>query len=381
MRGVEIMLNKERAIQKFMELVQIDSVSLNELGVATYLTEYFEGLGYEVFEDQKSKKAVPQSNTGNILVKVPGKGTLANNDIIILQAHMDTVEPGNGVKPSISADGKFVVSDGTTILGADDKAGIAQIIELEAVLRENNIDHAPMEFLFTISEEVGLLGSFNVDTDLIEGRIAYVIDGDGGPGSAIIGGPDFYDLVGKITGKAAHAGMAPETGISSIQVMSHAISNMKLLKVDEDTTTNIGRVICDYPTNVVPEVTTFEMEVRSLDSAKAEAQVKHLQDALEEAAAKFGATLELEISKSLSSYKHNDDNKVLKLYKDMCDRHNLDYRPTVIRGGTDVSGLMDNGIDAICIATGGYNAHELNENLDIAEFMENIQQLVWLVTE
>lgn len=381
MKGVEIMLNRERAVNRFMELVQIDSVSLNELGVATYLKNYFEGLGYEVFEDQRSKKAVPEANTGNILVKVPGRGALANEDIIILQSHMDTVEPGNGVKPSVTEDGKYVVSDGTTILGADDKAGIAQIIELDAVLRENQLDHAPLEYLFTISEEIGLLGAFNVDTDLVEGRIAYVLDGGDGPGAAIIGGPDFYDLVGTVTGKAAHAGVAPEKGISSIQVLSHAIANMKMLKVDEDTTTNIGRVLCDYPTNVVPEVTRFEMEVRSLDADKGQAQVEHLKETLQEACDKFGAKLDLEVTKSLSAYKLNDDNKVLKLYKDMCDRHNLDYRPMVVRGGTDVSGLIANGIDAICLAAGGEFAHELNERLIIDEFMENIQQLVWIVTE
>ena len=156
---------------------------------------------------------------------------------------------------------KYVVSDGTTILGADDKAGIAQILEVEAVLRENKLDHAPLELLFTIAEEVGILGAFNVDTDILKGKIAYVLDGGGGPGVALIGGPDFFDIKGTIKGKAAHAGVSPEQGISSIQVMADAISHMRLLKVDEDTTTNIGRVICNYPTNVVPEITSFEMEL------------------------------------------------------------------------------------------------------------------------
>ncbi len=381
MKGVEFMLNKERSIQRFMELVQIDSVSLNELGVAQYLKEYFENLGYEVFEDMRSKKAVPKGNTGNIVVRVPGKGAMAKNDIIILQAHMDTVEPGNGVKPSITQDGRYVVSDGTTILGADDKAGIAQIMEVEAVLREQNLDHPPLEFLFTICEEIGLFGSFNVDTELVKGRMAYVIDGGDGPGAAIIGGPDYYDITGTIYGKAAHAGMAPDTGISSIQVLSHAISNMKLLKVDEDTTTNIGRVHCDYPTNVVPEVTTFEMEVRSLDSNKAQAQLDHVKACLDDACEKFGARLDYHVSKSLSAYKLSDDNEVLKKYREMCERHQLDYRPIVMRGGTDVSGLVENGIDAICIATGGEFAHELTERLDIEEFLADTQQLLWLVTE
>lgn len=381
MKGVERMLDKERAIHRFMELVQIDSVSLNELGVATYLRKYFENLGYKVYEDEVSQKAVPKANTGNIVVKVPGRGAKANEETIMLQAHMDTVEPGEGVKPSLSEDGNYIVSDGTTILGADDKAGIAQIMEVEAVLRTEELDHPPLEFLFTISEEIGLLGSFNLDKDLVDAKIAYVLDGDGGPGAAIIGGPDYYDITGSIKGRAAHPGVAPETGISSIQVLSHAIAKMKLLKVDEDTTSNIGRVLCDYPTNVVPEITRFEMEVRSLDEKKALKQIDHIKETLETTCEAFGADLEVNVSKSLSAYKHSEDNKVLKLFKDMCERHDLDYRPMVIRGGTDVSGLMKNGIDAICLATGGEFAHELKERLDIEEFMDNIQQLIWLITD
>lgn len=375
------MINRDRALQRFMELVQIDSQSMNERGVADYLIAYFTELGYEVHEDMVSRKAVPQSNAGNVIVKIPGKGSKAHEDIIILEAHMDTVEPGNGVKPSFSEDGLYIVSDGTTILGSDDKAGIAQIIEVEAVLRENNLDHPPLELLFTIGEEVGILGAFNIDKDLVKGKIAYVLDGGGGPGAAVIGGPDYYDILGTITGRAAHAGQAPDEGISSIQVMADAISNMKLLKIDEDTTTNIGRVICDYPTNVVPEVTRFAMEVRSLDTEKGKAQVQHVLDTLQASVDKFGAKLEVSVDQSLHAYHHSEDNPVLKRFKAMCERHNLNYRTLVMRGGTDVSGLSYNGIDAIALAAGGEFAHELRERLIISQFLENTQQVLWLVTE
>ena len=375
------MIDKERAIHYFMELVQIDSVSLNEKGVSDYLRTHFEALGYDVVEDLKSKEASKTGNAGNLIVKIPGKGAKAHEKPIMLQAHMDTVEPGNGIKPQISDDGNYIVSDQSTILGADDKAGIAQIMEVEAVLRLEELDHPPLEFLFTIGEEIGLIGSFSLDTSLVDAKIAYVLDGGDGPGAAIIGGPDYYDLKGSIKGKAAHAGVAPETGISSIQVLSHAIANMKLLKIDEDTTTNIGRVYCNYPTNVVPEISEFEMEVRSLDPQKALDQVAHIKETLETACEKFGASLTFEVSKSLSYYKHDESNPVLKLYKDMCERHNLDYRPMVIRGGTDVSGLMENGIDAICLSAGGEFPHELNERLIIDEFIADIQQLIWLLTD
>ncbi|WP_207940725.1 peptidase T-like protein [Enterococcus sp. DIV2402] len=375
------MINKERAINKFLELVQIDSVSYHERGVADYLINYFSELGYEVLEDKLSNEKVPLSNAGNVIVKIPGKGALANQETLILEAHMDTVEPGNGIKPSITEDGKYVVSDGTTILGADDKAGIAQILEVEAVLRENDLSHPPLEFLFTICEEVGILGAFAVDTELLAGKVAFVLDGKGGPGTAIIGGPDYYDVSGKIIGKAAHAGIAPDSGISSIQVMAEAISNMNLLKIDENTTTNIGKVICDYPTNVVPEITTFAMEIRSLDHESGKKQLNHVIETLQKAADKFDAKLEYDVDQSLYAYHHEDDNPVIKRFKEMCKRHNLNYQGLVMRGGTDVSGLTFNGIDAIVLAAGGANGHELQERLIIDEFLENTQQVIWLVTE
>ncbi|MGX7198072.1 M20/M25/M40 family metallo-hydrolase [Enterococcus olivae] len=375
------MINKERAINKFLELVQIDSVSFNERDVAEYLINHFSELGYEVLEDKISNERVPLSNTGNVIVKIPGKGALATEETLILEAHMDTVEPGNGVKPLMTEDGKYIVSDGSTILGADDKAGIAQILEVEAVLRENDLAHPPLEFLFTIGEEVAILGAFAVDTNLLQGKIAFVLDGSGGPGTAIIGGPDYYDITGQIIGKAAHAGVAPDSGISSIQVMAEAISNMKLLKIDENTTTNIGKVICDYPTNVIPESTTFALEVRSLDQESGKKQLDHIVEELQNAANKFGAKLKYDINQSLYAYHHSEDNPVIQRYKQMCERHNLEYQGLVMRGGTDVSGLTFNGIDAIVLAAGGEYGHELQERLIIDEFLENTQQVLWLVTE
>ena len=372
------MVNRERAIAKFMELVQIDSVSYNEREVADYLLAHFTALGYEAYEDTTPLAHVPKATCGNVIVKVPGT---KQGPTIIFEAHMDTVEPGNGVKPSITADGAYVVSDGTTILGADDKAGIAQMLELERVLVETGTAHYPLEFIFTICEEVGSYGAEHLDMSRIDGRIAYVLDAGAQRGDAIIGGPDYYDVYGTITGKAAHAGGAPDKGISSIQVMSHAIANMKLLKIDEDTTTNVGSVICDYPLNVVPEVTTFGIEVRSLVPAKGEAQLAHVVDTIQAAADKFGATVTFSITKSLEAYHMDDNTAVMQHYRKACEKHGVVVNPTVIRGGTDVSALAKNGIEAIAISAGGQYAHELRERLIIDKFIENVEQIYWLATE
>jgi len=374
------MMNQERAINQFMELVRISSVSKHERAFADYLKAHFETLGYEVIEDMKSKEAVAGATAGNIIVKIPGQGALANEGAILLSAHMDTVEPGENIKPQLSADGKRVVSDGTTILGADDKGGVAQIFELVHVLREDALSHPPLELIFPICEEIRLLGSTYVDMSLISAKTVYVLDGGPDVGDVLIGGPSMYDVRGTITGKAAHAGVEPDKGISSIQVLARAITNMKLLKVDEETTSNIGFVQTDYPLNVVPEVTTFGFEVRSLDDKKAEVQLNEMMRALEEATEQAGAQLEIKAEKVLTAYQLNAENDVLRHYHRVCEASGIEVRETISRGGTDLSSYISHGLEGIVIATGGEGPHTLEEYLDIRVFMNSLELLVKLVT-
>ncbi len=374
------MINKERALATFMELVQIDSVSKNERKMADYLLAYFTQLGYEAMEDLKSKAEIEGSTAGNVIVKIPGQGAKKGEPAIMLCAHMDTVEPGNGIKPHITEDGKFIISDGTTILGADDKGGIAQIIELVHILREQNLAHPPLELVFPVCEEIRLLGSRALDTSLTTAKVAYVLDGGPDTGDVLVGGPTAYDVTGIITGRSAHAGVEPENGISSIQVLGHAIANMKLLKVDEDTSSNIGFVSTEYPLNVVPEKTTFGFEVRSLKADKADAQLEHLMNTVKDAAEKFGAKVDFTVSKVLTAYKLEADNPVLKHYYDVCQKNGIEVIETISRGGTDLSSLIGHGIEGIVIATGGDNLHMVEERLNIDIFLRSLDLLVKLIT-
>jgi len=374
------MVNEQRAIEQFMELVRISSVSTHERAVADYISAYFRKLGYEVIEDMKSKAAVANASAGNIIVKIPGQGNLANEPAILLSAHMDTVEPGENIKPQLSADRLRVVSDGTTILGADDKGGIAQIIELTHILREQELAHPPLELVFQICEEVGLLGSLFIDTSLITAKQLYVLDGGIEVGVVVIGSPTMYDVSGKITGKAAHAGVEPDKGISSIQVLAKAIAEMKLLKIDEETTSNIGFVKTDYPLNVVPEVTTFGFEARSLDDAKAKVQLQSMVDALERATKEAGATLELNIEQVLTAHKLSPDNPVLQHYHKVCAANGITVEERMSRGGTDLSSYMSHGLDGIAITSGGRKGHTLEEYLDIPTFIAAIALVAQLVS-
>ena len=371
------MINKDRLVNKFMEMVKIDSVSLHEREMVDYLKAHFTAKGYETFEDLTPLEHVEGATAGNLIVKIPGNTA---KEPLIICSHTDTVEPGNGVKPQISSDGLYIESDGTTILGADDKAGLAQILELVELLEENDLDHPPLELFFPMCEELGLYGARYFDSSKVASKRVVILDGGSVPGDVIIAAPSYYKIYGKVTGKAAHAGGAPDKGISSIQVLSKAIAKMNMLKVDEQTTTNVGQVICDYPLNVVPEVTTFGIEVRSLDDAKANAQVQHVVDAMQSEADAHGATLTYEVQQALSAYEMTEDHPMIQAYQKVCADLGVTYNPIKSRGGSDLNALQAyHGMEGIVIATAGEAAHTLQERVNIDNFVACTQQLVAIV--
>ncbi len=195
-----------------------------------------EKIGLEVYMDDAGEKV--GSNSGNLIGKLRGN---TDGETILFSAHMDTVSPGIGIKPIIK-DG-VIYSDGTTILGGDDKAGIAAILEAIEIIVENNIPHGDIEVVFSIFEEGGLFGAKNLDYTKLNAKVGFVLDSGGEPGQIIVQGPAQNKINAKFIGKEAHAGVAPENGISAIQIAAEAISNMKLLRIDEETTANIGYIL------------------------------------------------------------------------------------------------------------------------------------------
>jgi tripeptide aminopeptidase len=227
------MVNRERVVEEFLELVQISSHSGKEGTIARVLTKKLEALGLEVYTDDAGKRT--GGETGNIIAKL--KGTTGGAAILFC-CHMDTVTPGKGVKPVIK-DG-IIYSDGTTILGGDNKGGIAAVLEGIRSLKEGNTPHGDVEVVFSIWEEGGLLGAKNLDYGKLKAKYGFVLDSGGSPGEIITVGPSQDQIKAKIHGRSAHAGVAPEEGISAIMIAARAIDNMKLLRIDEETTANIG---------------------------------------------------------------------------------------------------------------------------------------------
>ena len=352
------MINKDRLIDTFIEYVKIDSETLNEAKMVEKLVEEMKALGMEVWTDNAGEKI--GSNGNNVYGYLKGDLDL---EPLLFSAHMDTVTPGNNVKPVIK-DGA-IYSSGDTILGGDDKSGIVAVIESIRRIKEEKLSHGPIEVLFTICEEGGLKGSKNADYTALKSQKAFVLDSGDNAGKVVIKAPAQDKIVAKIKGKSAHAGVAPETGISAIQVAAEAIVNMKLLRIDEETTANIGMINGGVATNIVCPEVQIVAEARSLDNDKLKAQTAGMVEALNNAIEKFGATMELEVTHSYDAMNIKEEDEILSLAKGACERASLNFSTGSTGGGSDSNIFNSNGIKAVTLGTGMSKVHTVDEFITI----------------
>ncbi|MDQ3806072.1 MAG: M20/M25/M40 family metallo-hydrolase [Acidobacteriota bacterium] len=363
------MINQERIKNLLLELVQIDSVSREEREVAQRVKQICEGLGAEVFIDDAGERV--GGNTGNVIARFPG--TIPSAEPIMMSAHMDTVVPGKGVKPVV--DGDIIRSDGTTVLGGDDKSGVAVILETIRCLHEQNIPHAPIDAVFSICEEVGLLGAKHVDLSKIRARYGIVFDSDD-PGFLFTKGPSANHFEFKIHGLESHAGVAPELGISAIRIAAEGIAAMKLGRIDEETTANIGVIQGGAATNIITNLVTLRGEARSHDDAKLEAQTRHIIKCLEDAASKYEVTVEgvttrarveSHVTREYHAMDVSDDSRVVQLVKSAAARMGLDVKTLASGGGCDANIFNKLGIECANLGTGMRAIHTVKEWLDVKD--------------
>src|SRR5690606_29014708 len=298
MEALHNMINEERILNEFLELVQIDSETKHEAEIAKVLKEKFSSLGVEVFEDDTT--AETGHGAGNLICTL--KANKEGVDPIYFTSHMDTVVPGNGVKPSIK-DG-YIVTDGTTILGADDKAGLAAMLEALKVIKEQNIEHGDIQFIITVGEESGLVGAKALDSSLIHAKYGFALDSDEQVGNIIVAAPTQAKISAVIHGKTAHAGVAPEKGISAITIAAKAVAKMPLGRIDEETTANIGRFEGGQATNIVADKAYILAEARSLVPEKMEDQVDKMKSAFEETAKSMGGSADVTVEIMYPGFKY-----------------------------------------------------------------------------
>jgi len=368
------LVNAERVVQEFMELVQVDSESGAERQLADLLKERLAAMGLEVIEDNAGDHVEVGRGTGNVIATLPGNG---GKGPMLLSAHMDTVKPGKGVRPR--RENGVITSAGDTVLGSDDKAGIVAILECLRVVKEKNIAHGGIQVVFTVAEEIGLVGAKNLDYNCIQAKIGFVLDSGGPPGEIIIQAPTQYSLTATIKGKAAHAGIAPEQGINAIVVASHAIAGMKVGRIDEETTSNIGVIAGGVATNIVPEQTTIKGEARSINPAKAKDQIDHMVDEINKAAEKFGATAVIKVEKEYDPI--NLAPEALPVRIAMQAAENIGVKPFLGQtgGGSDANIFNGQGIACANLGIGMSKVHTTEEFITEENLVANAQLMVEII--
>lgn len=367
-------MNTDRMVNEFIEMVKVSSLSLKEGKFASILFEKLKDLGFEVYIDKAGEQSC--GDTGNVLGRL--KGTLDTKPILLC-AHMDTVIPGENIKPIIREG--VIYSDGTTILGGDDKAGIAAILEAVRYLKENRIPHGDIEVAFTICEESGMYGSKYMDYGWLKSGFAFVLDSGEDVGTVIVKAPAKYSIHTLIKGKAAHAGMAPENGISAIQAAARAIDKMKLLRIDDETTANIGRIRGEGSSNIVCDKVEMEMEARSLIGSKAEAQVKHMLECIENACREYGAEHETTQFLSYPEIDIPKDSEIIKLAVSAIRKIGLEPKLRPTGGGSDTNIMNGKGLQAVTLAIGMTDVHTTSESIAIDDMKKTAELVAAIIQE
>ncbi|MDI6861246.1 MAG: M20/M25/M40 family metallo-hydrolase [Caldisericia bacterium] len=344
----------DNAIKNFIELCKIPSPSGHEEKVREKILTLYKDLGEWKIDD-----------LGNMYLKV-GKG----NKALLLNAHIDTV-PIDGDSINVIIENGIIKTDGKTILGADDKSGVIAI--LEGVKRKKDKLNGVVDIVLTVEEETGLKGAKNVNLSYIDAKEGFVFDMHNPPGEIVSESPYHNTFKFFIYGKASHAGAEPEKGINAILLASRAIGRIKLGKIDEETTANIGIIKGGNATNVVPDFVEVHGEARSRDENKLlKLTDEIIKIFIEETEKGGGGKLDYYLNREYNGYKFSEDDKLIVLIKRVFDSLNIKpiVRPTM--GGSDSNIFHEKGIKTIVLSCGMMNVHTKEEYIRIEDLMKSI---------
>ena len=373
------MIHPERLAEIFTRLVKIDSVSRNEANICNELQNILEAIGADTFIDRAGDAV--GGNTGNLIARFVGN---VDAPVMMLCAHMDTVEPGNGIKPQFK-DGVFT-SDGSTILGADDKSAIAVLIEVLTTLHEERLPHGPLEVVLTICEEIGLLGAKHLDINHVKARFGYVLDTTDTTG-IVNRAPGANHLEFIVNGKDAHAGAAPEKGINAIAIASKAIAGLTLGRIDHETTCNIGVIQGGVATNIIPSQVIVKGEVRSHDSQKLANLTQTIVTAFEAAVRDFrpqsaeagNPRLKVSVEPDFACTHIPEDHPVVSLAVKAAQNLGRTLKPRTTGGGADANVFFSKGIMTGVLGTGMRDMHTVRESVKLSDMVEAAELLLEII--
>ena len=375
------MIKPERLKNLLIELIKIDSLSRKEYDVAMRLKREMEDLGAQVSIDDAGERV--GGNVGNLIAHFPGTAPEAMP--ILLSAHMDTVVPGEGIVPIL--DGDILRTDGRTVLGGDDKSGVAIICEVLRVVKENRFPCSDVDVVFTICEEAGLIGTKCLDVNRLRARTGLVLDSDS-VGFLFTKAPAANRMEFRVHGLEAHAGVCPEKGVNAIKVAADGVARMSLGRIDYETTANIGVIEGGMAVNIVPNSVILKGEARSHSQEKLERQTEHMLRCLQDAAARhtlkvgegqFTATVDAKIERDYDRMDVSDGAPIVQLVRAAAKNLRVDVKTLATGGGCDANVLNQKGLEVANLSTGMREIHTVKEWLDLKDLNLSAQMVLEVV--
>lgn len=360
-------INKESLIKTFVELVEISSPSWHEKNVMDYIIKRFKNLG-AVCTTHKC------GESHNLLITIPGD---SDRKPILFSGHMDTVIPCEHVKAIVTA--SRITSDGTTVLGSDDKSAIAIFIEAIEYIKEKKIPHGDIEILLTCAEELGLKGIKGFDLGLLKSKLGFVFDSSGDIGRIIVKAPYHSNMKIKIKGKASHAGMAPEKGINAIRVLSEIITQLPNGRIDDETTLNVGIISGGMATNIVPEEALCDLEVRSIQKQKMLTVEKNVRNTIKNICASYGAKAFIERTLEYEGFVIKETDPVARLTSEAMSRIKLKPSFVAMGGGSDTNIINSSNIRAINLSCGMQKIHSTEEFIMIKDLINGTRLAISII--
>jgi tripeptide aminopeptidase len=361
-------------VDHFLELCAIPSPPGQERAVAANVTEYLARLGIEVEEDDAGARIGSTAN--NLYCRLPAHDD--GGTPLLLCAHLDTVPLDGELEPVVGEDG-IVRNAGGTILGADNKASVAVILEAARRLLSDGLPHAGVELLFTPMEEVGLLGAGAFDTDRLEARAGFVYDQAAPIGEIVVGAPHARTLSARFHGRPAHAGMYPEEGRSAILAAARAIGDLRLGRIDDQSSANVGLIEGGTARNVIPEWCVLEAEVRSHDPGTLADIVREMLETLAFAAATSDCTVETELSEQYRGYRFRADDLPVRIAREALAAAGFEPHTALSGGAADANVFNERGLPTVNLANGMAEIHTPHEHIAVADLESMVEVTLGLV--
>lgn len=343
-------INRDRLTETFIKLIEINSPTFEETYLGGLLTDMLQAAGCNVVVQEYDKSF-------NLIGFKKGKKPDARP--LLLSGHMDTIEPTAGIAFSLADD--MIKSTGNTVLGADDKSALAQIIEALTVLNENDVSHGDIEIVFTSAEEKGLFGAKNLDYSLLKSGHALVLDSSGPVGNLVVAAPSHLTYEMRIAGRPAHAGIEPERGISAIRIAAKIISSVPDGRIDHETTANIGIISGGTATNVVPAEVVLNGELRSHSKETLEKTRSRIFETARKIADEAGAVITIDDQLEYSSYRIRNDDPYVRFMEGVFRDCGTTPVHVVTGGGADANIFNQRGIETLNISSGMQKVHSKDE--------------------